>query len=81
MNFLYNINEQLPALAWLAIISKNDETIKVSCGEAVVTSNEWFAAGVWNGDLQKGEIDTCSTCCCTGMKINTKSRGGKFNYS
>lgn len=75
MTFLYNINKQLPALAWLATISKNDETIKVSCGEAVVTSNEWFAAGVWNGDLQKGEIDTCSTCCCTGMKINTKSGG------
>lgn len=78
MKFLYNINNQLPALAWLATISKNDATIEVSCGEAVVTTDEWFAAGVWNGDLQKGEIDTCSTCCCTGMKLNSKLGGGKL---
>lgn len=78
MNFLYNKKTELPPLAWLATLTKGTDSIEVSCGNAVVTTDDWFAAGVWDGDLAKGEMDFCTTCCSTGMKIN---RGGKTLYS
>lgn len=68
MRFEYYINNQQPALSWLAVITKGSDVVKVHCGNAVITTEEWFAAGVWDGRLQNGEMDTCSTCCCTGMK-------------
>lgn len=46
MNFAYNRQEQLPPLAWLAVFTKDSETVEVSCGDAVVCTEEWFAAGV-----------------------------------
>lgn len=76
MKFLYTIDNHLPALSWLAVLTKGSETVEISCGNAVVTTDNWFAAGVWNGDLKNGDMDTCSCCCCTGMKL-TATMGGK----
>ena len=70
MNFVYHKKSELPPLAWLAVVTKGADVVEVNCGDAVVTSDEWFAAGVWDGELDRGEFDTCSTSCCTGMKIS-----------
>lgn len=69
INFKYIKQTKLPPLAWLAIFTKDFDTVEVICGDAVVTSPIYFVAGVWDGDFQKGEFDTCTTPCCTGMKI------------
>lgn len=79
MNFLYNRKSELPPLAWLAVMTKEADSVDVFCGDAVVTTDSWFAAGVWDGELAKGEMDSCTTCCCTGLKLNRG--GGKTLYS
>lgn len=78
MKFLYTIDNHLPALSWLAVLTKGSETVEISCGNAVVTTDNWFAAGVWNGDLKNGDMDTCSCCCCTGMKLTATMGGVKL---
>lgn len=70
MKFLYNKNSDLPALAWLAVFTKGSDFVEINCGDAVVTTEDWFVAGVWDGELCKGEMDTCTTSCCTGLKTN-----------
>ena len=79
INFKYRKQINLPPLAWLAVFTKNTDTVEVICGDAVVTSPLYFVAGVWDGDFQKGEFDTCTTPCCTGMKINELSSIGEVN--
>lgn len=79
MNFLYNKKSELPPLAWLAVLTKEADSVDVFCGDAVVTTDNWFAAGVWDGELAKGEMDSCTTSCCTGLKLS--EGGGKTLYS
>ena len=80
MNFLYNKKSELPPLAWLAVLTKEADSVDVFCGDAVVTTDNWFAAGVWDGELAKGKMDSCTTSCCTGLKLNVLG-GGKTLYS
>lgn len=79
MRFVYTQMTKLPPLAWLTIFTEDSNTVEVSCGDAVVTSPSYFVAGVWDGDFQKGEFDTCTTPCCTGMKIDESSSMGEVN--
>ena len=44
MNFVYHKKSELPPLAWLAVVTKGADVVEVNCGDAVVTSDEWFAA-------------------------------------
>lgn len=74
-SFRYIKIKKIPPLAWLAVLTKGEETISVTCGEAVITTETWFTAGVWDGELAKGEMDTCTTSCCTGMKLNVCGGG------
>lgn len=77
MIFIYNKESGLPALAWLAVMTRGTNSVEVRCGDSVVTTENWFAAGVWDGELAEGGMDTCTTSCCTGLKANCFSnRGG-----
>ena len=72
MEFKYIVNKQLPPLAWLSVFTKNSNEIKVYCGSAVETFDDYFVAGVWDGLLDKGDFDNCHYPCCTGLKMNEK---------
>ena len=81
MVFVYNVIDSLPALAWLAKIEKDSSIISICCGNKVEITNSYFVAGVWDGDFNKGDFDTCRFSCCTGGKLTDIMGGGKILYS
>lgn len=78
MVFVYNVIDSLPALAWLAKIEKDSSIISICCGNKVEITNSYFVAGVWDGDFNKGDFDTCRFSCCTGGKLTDIMGGVKF---
>lgn len=48
MNITYQVNSQLPALAWIANVVKNQ--VKVICGRKVETRDNFWVEGAWGED-------------------------------
>lgn len=65
----YKLNMELPPLAWMAIVGNNG-TVEVIHGKSVIKTSKFFASGVWDGDCEEGNFDTCNFSCCTGAKCH-----------
>ncbi len=66
MKIVYNINKNLPSLAWLAECNKGN--FKVYHGDRVETRENFWVEGAWNGDFSKGDFETSDWFCGTGGK-------------
>lgn len=64
--FRYDLQEHVPALAWLLKVGLKTDDVTVKHGTAVECHDDFFAAGVWAGEFGKGEIDTAPYACCSG---------------
>lgn len=52
MNITYQVNSQLPALAWIANVVKDQ--VKVICGRKVETHSNFWVEGAWGGGIPFG---------------------------
>jgi len=80
MKLQYYCNQNIPQLAWCAVVEKGSDIVRVEIGNSVYHSDNFFVAGVWDGKLSDGDFDTCNFACCTGANVNKcKSGGVKFS--
>ena len=77
MQFKYNINNQLPPLAWFALIA--GDTINVECGNAVACNDQFFVSGAWAGNFADGDFLHSDLRCMTGCSI--ANQGISFSTS
>ena len=63
----YKQNNELPPLAWIAIVGTDGST-EVIHGNSVINTPEFFASGIWDGKCEDGNIDSCNFSCSTGAK-------------
>ncbi len=79
MKFKYVEKSKLPPLAWCAFLNKSDD-VMVLHGPSVECKEDFFVAGVWDGDFEEGGFDLAHFACCTGGSVNKTKRGGvKFS--
>lgn len=69
MKFIYKRNEKLPSLSWVAEMKTADEILVIH-GAQVECHENFFVAGVWDGDFEKGEFDTALSFHGTGAVLN-----------
>ena len=67
MTINYKQNNELPPLAWIAIVGASG-SVEVIHGSSVIKTPEFFASGIWDGKCEDGNFDTCNFSCCTGAK-------------
>jgi hypothetical protein len=68
MNILYQLNDKLPPLAWVAHCQ--DSSVKVLHGNRVECADSFFVAGAWNGDFQSGNFESADWFCGTGGHLH-----------
>lgn len=66
--FTYIKNKNLPKLAWLCEIKKSDKNATVYCGSRVECRDDFFVAGVWDGEFLKSGFDESEVFYGTGCK-------------
>ncbi len=71
MNISYQINNQLPALAWIATVI--DDQVKVICGQKVEIHENFWVEGAWGGNFLSADFDTAEWFCGTGAVIRDDS--------
>jgi len=76
MKLQYLVNQNIPQLAWCAVVEKDSDIVRVEAGSSVYCSDNFFVAGVWDGKFTDGEFDTCNFACCTGANVNRCKWGG-----
>ena len=81
MRFNYIEKDKLPPLAWLVRIKKNNKLIEVFHGKMVECKHNFFVAGVWNGDFNKGDFVNASFSCCTGGIISGDGNEKRITFS
>lgn len=69
MKFNYTVNPDIPQAAWYLSIEKGSDKINVELGTAIPHNDDFFVAGVWDGDFKKGRFDTAAFACCSGAII------------
>ena len=58
-----------PPLAWLTLLSEEEEVAYVYHGERVETSDEWFCEAIWAGEFSAGDFDKTDIVAGTGARI------------
>jgi hypothetical protein len=65
----YQLNRELPKLAWLAKVDMNSENISVVHGPSVECRNDWLVEGVWDDDFERGNFHQSENFFGTGMRV------------
>lgn len=71
MNILYRVNSNLPALAWIATVVKDQ--VNVVCGQKVEMYDNFWVEGAWSGEFLTADFDTAEWFCGTGAVIKGDS--------
>ncbi|MCW5617944.1 MAG: hypothetical protein KIS65_01830 [Nitrosomonas sp.] len=56
MKFEFFSNQELPTLAWCALIKRDIEVVYVEHGNGVDIAEDFFVEGAWNGKFSSGEF-------------------------
>lgn len=89
MNFKFLSNSHLSKLAWLAEVNTGEDEVKVWLGDAVERTENFFVAGVWDGNFIDGDFSNAHFSCSTGgilinpdsVKFSTPNHTQEFLYS
>jgi hypothetical protein len=71
MRLVYRTEAHWPPLAWLARCSARDDSVQVSHGERVETTEQWFCECVWDGDFPTGDFDKTDIVSGSGGRART----------
>lgn len=71
MKLLVNKRENIPCMAWCAVINKDEQIVNLTAGEKVEFTENSFVEGVWNGTFDMMNFDEASFFCGTGGILNS----------
>ena len=61
--------EELPRLAWLAVVDRADGVVRVHHGTGVECRGSWLVEGVWDGEFRLGDFHTSDHFFGTGIRV------------
>jgi len=67
--FHFNVDNELPKLAWIARIRRKSHTIEVIHGASVECRDDFMVEGVWDDDFEKGNFHRKENFFGSGIKI------------
>ena len=73
MTFKYKEIDSIPCLAWIAILRNNSDIAEVIHGSLVECFENFFVAGVWDGNFLSGDFCNSNFPCCTGGNLKEET--------
>ena len=61
--------DDLPRLAWLAVVDRADGVVRVHHGAGVECHGSWLVEGVWDGEFRLGDFHTSDHFFGTGIRV------------
>ncbi len=61
--------DQLPRLAWLAVVDRTNAEVRVHHGTGVECRESWLVEGVWDGEFRLGDFHTSDHFFGTGIRV------------
>lgn len=80
MQITYIEMQQLPKMAWGAIVEKGTLDVVVYHGRSVETQKEFFVEGAWEGDYAEGRFDQADFFNGSGGRMNQKTFKKSFMF-
>jgi hypothetical protein len=81
MKIIYHEYDQLPKLAWCAVVEENSPHIHVYHGKNVETFENFFVEGAWNGDFASAGFDKSYFFMGSGMRLENHEGNEKMIFS
>ncbi|MFL2105634.1 hypothetical protein [Desemzia sp. FAM 23991] len=80
MQITYIEMQQLPKMAWGAIVEKGTLDVVVYHGRSVETQKEFFVEGAWEGNFTEGRFDQADFFNGSGGRMNQKTFKKSFMF-
>lgn len=65
----YELKSSWPKLAWIAVLARNENFVKVMHGPMVEIEESWAVEGVWDGDFSAGDFDKTDIIFGSGIRL------------